>query len=233
MSKTLAIITARGGSKRIPGKNIKDFLGKPIIIYSIEAALEAGCFDEIMVSTDDPGIADVARAAGASIPFIRSVENSGDFATTADAVAEVLTNYGNLGKTFTYACCLYPTAPFVTGEKLKKAYKLIQQPSVKSVVPVVRFGFPILRSFKIEDGLVKMNWPQYANIRSQDIPPSYHDCGQFYFLNVEAFLKERKLFTDHTIPMEMSELEVQDIDNPVDWEIAELKYTLLQKGNLS
>jgi pseudaminic acid cytidylyltransferase len=225
-NKCVAIITARGGSKRIPRKNIKNFLGKPIIQYSIEAALQAGCFTEVMVSTDDREIADIALALGAKVPFIRSAETSNDFATTADVITEVLNEYINHGETFDYCCCIYPTAPFVTAEKLKDAFDKLHTSGAESVVPVVRFGFPILRSFKIENGLVKMNWPEYMKTRSQDLPPSFHDCGQFYFLRVAPFLQNKKLFTNFTVPMEMPESEVQDIDNEVDWKVAEIKYKL-------
>lgn len=227
MANCLAIITARGGSKRIPRKNIKSFLGKPIIQYSIEAAKNAGCFNEVMVSTDDIQISEMASSMGAAIPFIRSAETSNDHATTADVIAEVLNEYKNIGREFTYCCCIYPTAPFVTAEKLSKAYQKLISSGAESVVPVVRFGFPILRSFKIEDGLVKMNWPEYMNTRSQDLPGAFHDCGQFYFIKVKDFLQNKKLFTDFTVPYEMPESEVQDIDNEEDWKVAEIKYTFL------
>ena len=227
MENCLAIITARGGSKRIPGKNIKPFLGKPIIEYSIIAAKNAGCFDEVMVSTDDQKIGELASSMGAIIPFIRSVETSNDHATTAEVIAEVLNEYKKIGKEFKYCCCIYPTAPFITKDKLKAAYEKLIQTGADSVVPVVKFGFPILRSFKIEEGLVQMNWPEYMNSRSQDLPASFHDCGQFYFIKVENFLKNKKLFTDYTVPFEMLESEVQDIDNEEDWKVAEIKYTFL------
>ena len=190
MENCLAIITARGGSKRIPGKNIKPFLGKPIIEYSIIAAKNAGCFDEVMVSTDDQTIGELASSLGAKIPFKRSIETSNDYATTAEVITEVLNEYKILGKEFKYCCCIYPTAPFITNDKLKSAYEKLIISGADSVVPVVRFGFPILRSFKIEDGLVKMNWPEYMNSRSQDLPGAFHDCGQFYFIKVENFLKQ-------------------------------------------
>jgi pseudaminic acid cytidylyltransferase len=225
---SIAIITARGGSKRIPRKNIRSFLGKPIIEYSIEAALNSSCFDEVMVSTDDKEIADTALELGAQVPFIRSVDASNDFASTVDVILEVLENYKMQGKEFDYCCCIYPTAPFITDVKLKTAYKKIVSTGAKSIVPVVRFGYPILRSFKIEEGLVKMNWPEYMNIHSQSLPPAYHDCGQFYFLKVKDFLVHKKLFPDFTIPYEMPESEVQDIDNEEDWKIAEIKYTFLK-----
>lgn len=227
MNKCIAIITARGGSKRIPKKNIKDFLGKPILKYSIDAALGAGCFNEIMVSTDDSEIADLASSFGAVIPFMRSAETSDDFSTTADVIMEVLTRYRAIGKEFAYCACIYPTAPFVTSEKLRTAYNKLIESGAESVVPVVKFGFPIQRSFKIERDLVRMNWPEHMNSRSQDLTPSYHDCGQFYFLRTDAFLRNKKLFTDFTIPFEMPESEVQDIDNEEDWKVAEIKYTFL------
>lgn len=231
MKKCIAIITARGGSKRIPRKNIKEFLGSPIIKYSIDAALNAGCFDEVMVSTDDDEIAKIAVGFGAKIPFTRSKENADDYATTANVITEVLNTYKQSGIEFEYACCIYPTAPFVTAQKLTSAYYKLIDSNAKSVVPVVSFGFPILRSFKIEEGLVKMNWPEHMQTRSQDLPPAYHDCGQFYFFNTAEFLKTKQLFTDFTIPYEMPESEVQDIDTEEDWKVAEIKYTfLLKKG---
>lgn len=233
MENCVAIITARGGSKRIPRKNIKNFLGQPIIKYSIDAALKAGCFDEVMVSTDDQEIADLSSSYGANIPFLRSPTTADDHSTTADVLLEVLNDYKKAGKEFMYCCCIYPTAPFVTADKLKIAYEKLSASSAESVVPIVRFGFPIFRSFNIQNGRIKMNWPEYLNSRSQDLPPAFHDCGQFYFLKTGLFLQNKKLFTDYTIPYEMPESEVQDIDNEEDWKIAEIKYTyLLEKGKL-
>ena len=226
---SIAIITARGGSKRIPKKNIKSFLGKPILEYSIEATLNSSCFDEVMVSTDDTEIADLAIKAGAHVPFMRSFDTSNDFATTVEVIAEVLNEYKKIGKEFKYCCCIYPTAPFITNDKLKAAYDKLISSGADSVVPVVRFAFPILRSFKIEEGLVKMNWPEYMNSRSQDLPAAFHDCGQFYFIKVENFLKHKKLFTEFTLPFELPESEVQDIDNEEDWKVAEIKYTFLME----
>jgi pseudaminic acid cytidylyltransferase len=230
MKKSLAIITARGGSKRIPRKNIKPFLGKPIINYSIEAAIQSGCFDEVMVSTDDDEIAAIAVLAGAAVPFKRSKQNADDHSTTADVITEVLNQYINNRQNFDIACCIYPTAPFVTPAKLKLAHQKLIATNAKAVVPVVRFGFPILRSIKMENELVSMNWPEYLNTRSQDLPPAFHDAGQFYFFQVDNFLNEKKVFTDNTIGIEMPESEVQDIDNKEDWEIAEMKYTMLLKN---
>lgn len=223
--KTLAIITARGGSKRIPKKNIKLFLGIPIIKYSIDAAIESGCFDEVMVSTDDLEIANLATQYNATIPFLRSVKNSDDFSTTVDVLLEVINSYKQIGKKFEYVCCIYPTAPFITPDKLRKSFEKLLNTGADSVVPIVKFGYPIHRSLNIENDVIKMNWPEYLNTRSQDLKESFHDCGQFYFIKVESFLQNKKVFTDFTIPFEMPESEVQDIDNEIDWEIAELKYS--------
>ncbi len=223
----LAIIPARGGSKRIPRKNIKEFCGKPIVEYSIQAALKAGIFEEVMVSTDDEIIAEIAKKAGASVPFYRGSEASSDFATTADVLLEVLDRYLELGKNFDEVCCIYPTAPFVTASKLRTGYELLQQG--ESVMPVVKYSYPIQRSIHIKDDLVYMNWPEHVNTRSQDLEDMYHDCGQFYFLKVDALRKTKALFTEKTVPYVMSDLEVQDIDHLEDWKIAEIKYQLMDE----
>jgi pseudaminic acid cytidylyltransferase len=228
MAKNLAIITARGGSKRIPRKNIKDFNGKPIIAYSIEAALTSGIFDEVMVSTDDIEIADIAKQYGAVVPFMRSHKSSDDFATTADVLKEVLQSYNNIDKNFSFACCIYPTAPFVTAKKLKTAFDFLINKTADSVIPVTKFSFPIWRSFKLDDGKLLYNWPEFAPKRSQDLPPAFHDCGQFYFFKTDIFLASGKLVTDNTIGLEIPESEVQDIDNEEDWKLAEIKYSFLK-----
>lgn len=229
----IAIITARGGSKRIPHKNIKEFCGKPIIEYSIEAAKEAGIFDEIMVSTDDEVIADIAIKAGANVPFMRSEQTSNDYATTADVLKEVLGKYKEAGRNFKNACCIYPTAPFVTGDKLKKAVETLESKDFDSVMPVTSFSFPPLRGMQLDDDKLQYKWPEYAMKRSQDIETIYHDCGQFYALNVSRFLNTGLLVTNNTGGILLSEMEVQDIDNEIDWELAELKYKLLkEKGRI-
>jgi len=229
--KAVAIITARGGSKRIPFKNIKLFHNKPIIAYSIEAAISSRIFDEVMVSTDDPAIADIARKCGAVVPFMRSKETSDDHSTTADVLKEVIKEYNATGKKFLYACCIYPTAPFITGEKLANAFQLLIKSEADSVVPVTKFSFPIWRSFKMENNKISYNWPEFAPRRSQDLPPAYHDCGQFYFFKCDRFLETGKLVTENTFGLEVPESEVQDIDNEEDWKIAEIKYDLLRKIN--
>lgn len=227
MSKVLAIITARGGSKRIPRKNIKYFIGFPIIKYSIDAAINSECFDEVMVSTDDKEIIDIAKQYGASVPFIRSNQSSNDHAVLADVIEEVLSEYKKLGKEFDYFCCLLPTAPFITSEKLKKSFKMLKESGADSLVPVVQFSFPIQRAFKIDNHNLKMFYPENMHVRSQDLEPAYHDSGQFYWMKTEEFLKQKKLFAEKTIPYKLSELEVQDIDTEEDWKIAEIKYKLI------
>ena len=224
---SVAIITARGGSKRIPHKNIKNFLGKPIIAYSIKAALESGCFEEVMVSTDDKEIAEIAVSYGAKVPFFRSAENSDDFSTTRDVVKEVLRQYGEQGKAFDYACCIYPTAPFITAERLAESMNLLEEKQADSVFPVVQFSFPPQRSIVLDEGRAAFKWPEYALARSQDLEPFYHDCGQFYCINVKAFEEQELLVMKNTYPVVLDEMEVQDIDNETDWKLAELKYRLI------
>lgn len=223
----MAIITARGGSKRIPRKNIRPFLGRPIIAYSIEAAHRSELFDEVMVSTDDEEIAEIARREGAVVPFERSAETSHDFATTAEVLQEVLWHYSNAGHLFDYACCIYPTAPFVTAERLRTAFEQLTESGADSVIPVAAFSFPIWRAFQTVGGRLSYIWPENAPKRSQDLTPAYHDAGQFYFFCVDRFLDTGLLVTSNTFGLEASELEVQDIDTEQDWQLAELKYRLL------
>lgn len=185
----ICIITARGGSKRIPRKNIKDFCGKPIIAYSIYAALESGIFNEVMVSTDDQEIADVAMQYGAKVPFLRSARNSDDYATTADVLAEVLAEYKKQGRSFVTMCCVYPTAPFITAEKLRAAYKMFIDSEAEMLEPVVAYSYPPQRSFLLRDCNLVYQWPEYVRTRSQDLESWYHDAGQFYFYDVSMFNK--------------------------------------------
>ena len=224
--KRIAIITARGGSKRIPKKNIKDFCGKPIIAYSIEAALDSGLFDEVMVSTDSEEIAEVARKYGANVPFMRSAKTSDDYATTRDVLEEVLKEYQKRGMEFDQMACLYPTAPFITAKKLQDAIARLEDDNVESVQPVVAFSFPPLRSHVVHDGLLVMKWPEYEKARSQDLEILYHDCGQFYVSKVSAFWTNERL---RIAPIFVSELEVQDIDNETDWKLAEIKFQLMEE----
>ena len=223
----IAIITARGGSKRIPKKNIKVFCGKPIIAYSIEAALKSELFDEVMVSTDSEEIAEISKQYGARVPFMRSAATSNDFAVTADVLAEVLDEFRNNGKIFDAALCLYPTAPFVTADRLKDAFTKFNLAKPDSLMSVVRFDFPPQRAVVIRNGRIEFQSPEYALTRSQDLEPLYHDCGQFYILDTKSFAKYHALVMPNTVPYIVPEEEVQDIDNESDWLIAEAKYKVL------
>ena len=201
---TMAIITARSKSKRIPLKNIKEFCGKPIMVYSIEAALKSSVFDEVMVSTDSDQFAEIAKKAGAAVPFLR--------------------------KEFNEICCIYPTAPFVTAQRLSDALGELNRRQADSIMTVVRYGFPPQRGFVIRDNCVSFLHPEFERTRSQDLEPIYHDCGQFYIIKTKALLKYKSLIVPNTIPYIMPDEEVQDIDTMSDWEIAEAKYRVLHKG---
>lgn len=230
---TLAIITARGGSKRIPGKNIRPFLGRPILAYSVEAALASGIFDEVMVSTDDEQIAAVARAAGAAVPFMRSAATADDHSTTAAVLAEVLAAYRmQQNRHFEVGCCIYPTAPFVTPTRLAGAHRLLLDSGADTVLPIVRYSFPIQRSFSMGIGArLAYNWPEHETTRSQDLPGTYHDSGQFYFFKTSLlYSKSPSMMGGDVRGVEVSEMEVQDIDNETDWQLAEMKYRLLMEN---
>lgn len=220
----VAIITARGGSKRIPRKNVKEFLGKPILLYSIEAALNSGMFEEVMVSTEDEEIAELARKAGAVVPFMRGSENANDFATTTDVLLEVVGEYEKRGKHFEYGCCIYPTAPFVTAEKLREGMERLAASDADTLMPVVPFSFPPQRGMVIREDKLQFIQPEHALTRSQDLEHWYHDVGQFYCFRTENFKRNKILTVGNVLPLVVSELEVQDIDTISDWKIAEMKY---------
>jgi pseudaminic acid cytidylyltransferase len=225
----LCIILARGGSKRIPRKNINNFLGKPIIAYTIEAAFKSKLFDMVMVSTDDLEIADIAKKYNAEVPFLRSKSNADDFATTADVIIEVLQKFESDGKKFDYACCCYATAPFITSERLVEGFEILITQNADSVFPITAFSYPIFRGLKKSDkGKISMLWPENLNKRSQDFPEAYHDAGQWYWLIGDRFIKSKQIFTNNSIGLEISQLEVQDIDNNHDWHLAEIKHAYLQ-----
>jgi N-acylneuraminate cytidylyltransferase len=223
----ICIIPARGGSKRIPRKNIKEFLGKPIIAYSIQAALESELFEEVMVSTDDPEIAEIAKEFGAKVPFLRSKQNSDDFATTFDVIEEVLTAYQSNGTEFENLCCLYSCAPFVNKEMLSSGKKLLVENKFDIVFPILAFSFPIQRALIKSKGKISLIHEEHLTTRSQDLEEHFHDAGQFYWCNTKALLSSKKLLTSNTGGVVISELEAQDIDTETDWKLAELKYQLL------
>jgi len=225
--KSLAIIPARGGSKRIPGKNIKNFLGKPIISYSIQQALESKLFDTVMVSTDSKEIAEVAEAYGASIPFLRSNENSDEFATTVDVLLEVLNEYKKKGISFDIICCIYPTTPMIEFEVLKRAYDKMIYDNLDTVFPVLKFSYPPQRAITLDENhIVRLQHPELKNTRSQDLEELYHDAGQFYWVKTDPFLKTKNLWPERTGVVVLSEMDAQDIDNIDDWKLAELKYQI-------
>ncbi len=227
--KKVAIITARGGSKRIPRKNIKEFCGKPILAYSIHAALESGVFDTVMVSTDDEEIAEIAKKYGAEVPFYRSEKTANDYATTADVILEVIEEYEKLGWFFDMVCCIYPTAPFLTADKLKDAVQKLENSDADTLIPVVTFSYPVQRALVIRDEKLVFEYPEFMDSRSQDLEPHYHDVGQFYIMKTETFKESKKIMVGNILPFEISEMEVQDIDNQTDWEIAEMKYRILRE----
>ncbi len=224
-NKKIAIITARGGSKRIPKKNIKEFCGMPIIAYSIKTAIDSGIFDEVMVSTDSEEIAEISKKYGAIVPFMRSQDTSGDFATTEDVILEVIDKYKKMGKEFDQVCCIYPTAPFVTVDILREASKIMDEKNPAVVIPVVQFSYPPQRCFIIDNsGYAKFKYPEYVNTRSQDLEKQYHDVGQFYIYNVQKLVESNGEIVDDFMPIIISEMQAQDIDNEEDWKLAELKY---------
>lgn len=227
-NKSIAIITARGGSKRIPKKNIKEFCGKPILAYSIQAALNSQLFDEVMVSTDSEEIAAVAREYGAHVPFMRSEKTSGDYATTTEVLTEVLLEYEKRGTTFEYMACIYPTAPFVTPEKLQCAMETLRHEGGIMAMPVVAFSYPPQRGYVLEQGRLNMKWKENYCSRSQDLETLYHDCGQFYFFDVQGYFKSDGKIMEGIVPIIVDEMEVQDIDNELDWRLAEMKYKVME-----
>jgi pseudaminic acid cytidylyltransferase len=193
----------------------------------VQAALESKLFDEVMVSTDDDAIAEIALQYGAKVPFRRSAENASDTAGTADVIKEVLETYAKQGKTFEHACCIYPCAPLVTAEKLKQAFLLLSSGNFDTVFPIIKYSSPIQRALKLKNGKVEMFSPEYRDTRTQDLEPSYFDAGQFYFFRYDSFVKKGDIWTDNTTAMEVNEMEAQDIDNETDWKLAELKYSLM------
>ncbi len=225
--KTVAIIPARGGSKRIPRKNIRDFLGKPIMAYAIEAASASGLFDDIIVSTDDNEISEIAEQYGAKVPFLRSKKNSDDTATLSDVIEEVTSYYKkNVCDTIEYGCCILPTAVLLSKDVLIEGYEKLINGKFDTVLPITRFSYPIQRALRIVNNTVEMVNPEYARTRSQDLESMFHDAGQFYWFRFsKGFQTKNRGF------IELSELCTQDIDNEDDWGLAIQKFQYLQKKN--
>lgn len=230
----IAIIPARGGSKRIPKKNIKLFHGRPMISYAIEAAKSCNIFDRVIVSTDSQEIADVARKCGAEVPFLRPRELSDDFTPTAPVLLHSLTQLINQGEEYYFLCCIYPTAVFIQPKYIINGFNLIINKNVASVFSVTSYSFPIFRALKIEDnGILKMFWPEHEMTRSQDLPEAYHDAGQFYWLNIPEFIKSQKIYSHDAMPVIIPRSIVVDIDSMEDWEVAELLYKAHELKNES
>jgi N-acylneuraminate cytidylyltransferase len=229
--KRLAIIPARGGSKRIPRKNIKNFLGKPIIAYSIETALASNLFDKVIVSTEDTEIAEISKEYGAQVPFFRSINYANDYATLSEVIEEVVQRIEKQeGILYEALCCMLPTAPLTSVKQIKDSLSLLESDDVHSVTPVIPFSYPIWRSLKINDkNRLEMIWPQYLNNRSQDLQVAYHDAGTFYWIRRDRFMNQKTFFTSNNKPFVLNEMEVHDIDNIDDWRLAELKYKLLNE----
>lgn len=226
----IAIIPARGGSKRIPRKNIKPFFGKPMIAYSIEAAQESGVFDRIIVSTDDAEIADVARQFGAETPFVRPAELSDDHATTVEVIRHAVQFCLDGGLPVEYACCIYATAPMLQPEFIQQGLASLQaEPGADYAFPVTAFPFVIQRALRLDDeGRVAAFYPEYRNTRSQDLEEAFHDAGQFYWGRTEAWLARRTVFAERSLSLILPRYLVQDIDTEEDWQMAELQYQWLQ-----
>tara|TARA_B100000787_G_C16100451_1_gene253188 strand:- start:59 stop:760 length:702 start_codon:yes stop_codon:yes gene_type:complete len=229
----LCIIPARGGSKRIPRKNIKEFCGQAMIGYSIEAAITSQCFDKVIVSTDDQEIAEVAKSFGAEVPFIRPDELANDHAATIPVVKHAIEWFDEQGQLPTDVCCLYATAPFIQSQTISKAFQQLQESEADYCFSVTSFAFPIQRSIRItQDGKVDMFYPENFNVRSQDLEEAYHDAGQFYWGKAQAFKDELPIFSETASPFILPRYLVQDIDTMEDWIRAEAMHRVLQETDL-
>jgi len=219
----LAVIPARGGSKRIPRKNIKPFGGKPMIAWSIEAAMQSGCFDRIIVTTDDTETADVARAHGAEVPFVRPPELSDDHTGTIPVIAHAIQWHKDNGTFPTQVCCIYATAPFVRAEDLQRGLALLDSSGAEYAFSVTSYAFPIQRAIRITaEQRIEMFQPDHFNTRSQDLEKAWHDAGQFYWGKADAWLLGKPLFGHDSTPVQLPRQAVQDIDTPEDWDFADL-----------
>jgi pseudaminic acid cytidylyltransferase len=231
MDSVVAVIPARGGSKRIPMKNIRMFAGKPIIAYSIQAACESKIFDRIIVSTDSEQVADIARRLGAEAPFLRPPELSDDYTGTVPVLLHALGWFESNGVSVDVFCCIYATAPFIQPKQLTEGYHLLRRHRAATVFTVTTFPYPIHRSLILNDrGRLEMLWPEHLKKRSQDLPETYHDAGQFYWADARRFREEKRLFSSDAVPLVLPRYSVQDIDTLEDWQTAEKKYLLERSG---
>lgn len=228
-NKVVAIIPARGGSKRIPNKNIKLFAGQPIISYSIRVAQESGLFDRVIVSTDSLEIAAIAREYGAEVPFFRPAELANDFAGTDEVICHAIEWLAKEGKQPEFICCIYATAPFIQACYLKQGYDKFASSGATSVFSITTYRYPIYRSLKItEKGHIEMIWPEYTNFRSQDLPEAYHDAGQFYWVNASKFMQGKAILAKDSLPVILPRYLVQDIDTMEDWDTAERLFAAMK-----
>lgn len=223
----LCIIPARGGSKRIPRKNIKDFYGKPVVAFSIENALKSNLFNEVMVSTDDYEIRDIAIKYNAKVPFMRTENCANDYATTFDVIEEVVNNYAKNGIQFDNICCLYACTPLLSVDLIQKGYSVFIDNNFDTLFPIIEYSNPIQRAFKINNDRIEMFNPEYEMQRSQDLIKAYYDAGQFYWMNSNKLFLNKKIYCQNSGFISISEMQAQDIDNEIDWKLAELKYKLL------
>lgn len=227
----LAVIPARGGSKRIPRKNVKSFCGKPIIVWSVEAALQSGCFDRVIVSTDDAEIAQVARTCGASVPFMRPAELSDDHTGTIPVVRHAIEWFQRQGTAPEKVCCIYATAPFVRSEDLRQGLSVLEQTGCDYAFPVTSYAFPIQRALRLTPGgRVEMFHPEHFHTRSQDLEEAYHDAGQFYWGLPAAWMAQLPIFSANSAPLILPRHRVQDIDTPEDWERAEWLFKAMRSA---
>ena len=225
----LCVLPARGGSKRIPGKNIKLFFGKPIIAYSIEAAINTSLFDEIIVSTDDEEVAEIARQYGAKVPFMRPAQLANDFTGTAAVIRHAVEWFQEHGQQVDQVCCIYPTAPFLKTEYIQRGYDQLNEAQSDFAVSVTPYPYPIQRAvFVTDQGRLEMRQPEFMNTRSQDLPVAFHDAAQFYWGQAQAWLQGKPLFTNGTVPVELPRHMVCDIDTPDDWVYAEMMAKAIQ-----
>jgi len=230
----IAIIPARGGSKRIPRKNIKLFCGKPMIVWSIETALNSGCFDRVIVSTDDAEIAELAKKAGAEVPFFRPAALADDYSSTQDVIVHVLSELEKQDVDPLLVCCLYPTAPMVQVSDLQTGLTMMQQNELHYALSVTSFPYPIQRALKInENGRLNMFSPEFATARSQEMVAAFHDAGQFYWGTKNAWMQRSAIFGAQSAPILLPRYRVQDIDTPEDWLTAELMFELITQRDLN
>jgi N-acylneuraminate cytidylyltransferase len=229
----LCVIPARGGSKRIHRKNIKQFCGKPLIVWSIEKAIESGCFDKIIVSTDDIEIANIAKNYGAEVPFIRPKELSDDYTSTNEVISHAIKFQIKNSKRPSIVCCIYPTAPFVQTKDLKHGLEILKTNGVDYVFSVTTFAYPIQRSFRMtKDQKIEMFWPEFLYSRSQDLEEAWHDAGQFYWGINDSWLENKPIISKNAKPIHLPRYRVQDIDTYEDWERAEWIFKVINKQKI-